>query len=252
MNNKNKESHGITRWLRRIFSLEFLGVVTGLVGLYFAYDAFIKDKPGELHLFNKSKICEDVRYIFYGFEIKGDSLEFAKAKNFPYIANYSNNPITDFSMVCRMKNNIGCRIDDSFDYYLEDDDSLQIPNIMMACTAERIGYMGIIPFPLVKMETRTDEIIIQHVLLSYLYQGLSEDVVNLFYFIVGIPPEYKENGITRGAEYSFIKAIRPYLLSIEDNEQIFIAFDDKTVVAPSKLDLLKEKEINVESINELQ
>jgi len=250
----NETTHGINRWLRRIFSLEFLGVVIGAIGLYFTYDTFLKEKPGEIRMYNeKQKFSSDIRYVFYGFEIKGDSLNLLRAKNFPHLANYSSNPVNDFTMLSNMDNNLGCTINERYKHEVAVDDSLSFPQLRMASFHERVGYMGVVPFPIETIETRTDEVLIQHILLSYMYQGMKEDIVNLHYYLVGIPPHYRDDdGREISSEKYFIKAIRPYLLMIEDYNQILLLFGNKIVEAPKNIELLDEKEIKVETINELQ
>ena len=217
---ENKENkHGLNRWLKRIFSLEFVSVVIGLIGLYFAYDAFIKDKPGELCLFNdKQSFRKDIRYIFYGFEIKEDSITFRKAFNLPTLINKSSNEIKDVSVTAEMTTSVGFSVNGFYKYEIEKNqdsiaNSMLFPYVYMTYATDRIGFGSGIPFPIYSLATDGDELFLKNIKMSYIYQGMSEDVINLTYYIVGIPEGYRdEDGKVIDAEYAFIKAIRPYLL----------------------------------------
>lgn len=89
--------------------------------------------------------------------------------------------------------------------------------------------------------------------MSYIYQGMSEDVINLTYYFVGIPEGYRdEDGKVIDAEYAFIKAIRPYLLYTNDPEHTLIVFGENCIENLNDYNLLKEKYIKVKSIKELQ
>lgn len=255
MSKKKETNHGIVKWLKRIFSLKFLGVIIGAASLYLAYVTFMKDTPGSLSLFNsKHHFSEKIRYVFYGFEIDGDSLYFYKKNNFPSLVNRSSNSIKDLTLTAFMRNNVGYKVDRDYSFAIKDDETgLQFPQLSMGYQAERIGFSGLIPFPLTVMETKSDELLTQNIEFAYIYNGMEEDAINLFYVIVGVPQHYRDDdGKEIDAEYAFIKAIRPILTEIEDPQQILIIYDNYSIEAPSKLDLLKEKNIRIRTINELQ
>ena len=255
MNIKNTDNHGITRWLKRIFSLEFLSVIIGLVGLYFAYDSFIKDKPGDLRFFNVEHVfSEDIHYIYYGFEMNGDSLDISSNVYIPRLINYSSNSINDLSVVALANNGTPFRPNGNYDVKVYGKDSSSISKITMALRNERIGYMGIIPFPIDRIALEYGEILTETISINYLYKGMEDEVKTVHVTLIGIPPEYKDDdGYAKSAEYSFIKAVRPYLLMmIEDYKEVAVMFENKTVEAPSKIDLLNESVIGVETIEELQ
>lgn len=254
MSEKKETNHGVVKWLKRVFSLEFLGVLIGAASLYLAYVTFMKDTPGSLSLFNeKHHYSERIRYVFYGFEIDGDSLYFYKKDNFPSLANRSSNSIKDLTLTAFMRNNVGYKVDRSYSFAIKDDETgLQFPQLITSYQAERIGFGGLIPFPLTVMETKSDELLTQRIDLVFIYNGMDEHAVNLHYIIVGVPQHYRDDdGKEIDAEYAFIKAIRPILTDIEDPQQILIIYDKYSIEAPSKLDLLKEKDIRIRTINEL-
>lgn len=256
---KNSEnSNVIIKWLKKLFSVQFLEIVIGIAGLYLTYLAFIRDEPGELSLYNNShQFSKDIRYVIFGFEIIEDSLDFQNSKSFPSLANFSNNELNDFGVLAEMQNNIGFKASESYEYYIEETDSILFDKVQFYTKRERIGFMEPVNFPLEKMETKGDELLFQQIKYAYYYQGVPEDIINMHYFIVGIPQQYRDDdGTIIDAECAFIKAIRPLLLQsiIEkiDSKQILIVFKDKYVEAPSKMELLSNEEINIRKINELQ
>ena len=246
------------KWLRRIFSLEFLGVVIGAASLYLAYITFANDStPGHLCHFNVNKTFDKgIRYIFYGFEINDDSLYINNNKYFPCLVNNGPNEIVDFSIASTMKLNVNISPNRNFAYSYEQNDSTTFAKVSFAFVAERIGFMYSIPFPLDAIETYDDEIQMTEINSGVMYKDMSEDIINYFYFIVGIPKHYRdEKGEEITAEHAFIQTISPYLLYMLDNRdpnEILLIFDNKDVEAPTKLRLLRDKNMEITTINELQ
>lgn len=258
MAQKKGKENVVSRWLKKIFSLQFISVAITAVGLYFAYVQFVKDKPGELRFFNGEKrFSPDIRTVFFGFEIDGDSIYLDKNKYLPVLANYSQNPIVDFKIIADMQYNIGFRCDDNYTWVkLDDDSDIKIPMINFCAGTGRLGSMTPISFPISALETNSDEIQVNYVRMGIMYQGVPEEILNYFYYLVGIPKKLRDDdGKGKSAEYLFIKAIRPYLLYFlekGEEDKVLIVFNSSSVEAPSKLHLLKEENIKVTTIKELQ
>lgn len=256
MNSKKENNHGIIIWLQRIFSLKFLGFVIGLVSLYFTYVTFIKDNPGDLCLYNiDHTFNKDIRYIFYGFEIDDDSIYFNKRNNFPKFVNNGPNEIIDFGLVAETKLNYSLTANSYYDYDIEEEEEGSFSNVRFALTTERLGFMSTVPFPIDALETNDAEIQFNYINSGVIYKGMSEDIINYFYYIVGVPKNFRdEKGIEISAEETFINKIKPYLLYFLDNRdknEILIIFSNDYVEAPAKLKLLRENN-KVTSIKDLQ
>jgi len=254
---EQKKENVVSRWLKKIFSIQFISLVIAAVGLYFAYDQFVKDKPGEFRFFNKgNRFSPDIRTVFYGFEINGDSIYLDNNMYLPTLANFSQKPIVDLKVVADMQYNFGFRCDDNYNWFKQDESDLQIPKITFVAGTERLGSMTPITFPIRSLETDYDEIQVNYVRMGIVYQGAPEEIMNYFYYLVGIPPKLRDDdGKEKSAEYLFIKAIRPYLLHFLEKEEankVLIVFNTSSVEAPSKLHLLKDENIEVKSIKELQ
>lgn len=256
-NPNTENSNVVIKWLKKLFSLQFLSVLIGVGGLYLAYRTFIREEPGELTLHNYNKhFGKNVRNIIYGFEIDSDSLYIRGARNFPLLANVSHNSLEDVSIIAEMQNNIGFRTTDGY-FCTEEKDSVLWGKVNFYVKRERIGFMDPILFPIETLETDENELLFQHIRFAYAYKGMSEDIINMHYFIVGIPKHYRDdNGKIIDAEYAFLKSIRPLLLQSIAEEvtpnQILIIFKDKYVEAPQNINLLKGENIKVKSIKELQ
>lgn len=243
MNNKNNktESSLISKWLRRLFSLEFLSVVIGLAGLWFAYNTFVKDKPGILRLTTVSgKLDEKITNVLYGFELNCDSIVVMNLPNIPLIANMTSNTIEDITVYgCTPKE---YKAVPNPRYITESPEMQKIKEIGLGklsygLSQDKIHPMDGIYWPVSIIYPDKNELLIYPIDIYYSYK--TKKMTHIILLLVGIPNP--GNIKTKDEiEKEFIAKIRPYLLGIEDLDKTAIIYNNKIVQSPSIKSIKKE------------
>ena len=253
-NNKKKESNLIAKWLKRMFSLEFLGVLIGLAGLWFGYKTFIQEKPGILRLTTKSgKLDEKVNTVFYGFELDKDSFLIMDLPNIPILANMTSNTIEDITVFGYTPKEYKALpnsryMAESIEAHNQNNKEFGLGKLSYALRQDKINPMDGIFWPVSIIYPNQNELFFYPIEIYYSFK--TKEMTHITLFLVGIPIN---NGKLSSAEVEteFIKKIKPYLLGIDDVDKTAIIYHDKIVPSPS-IKKLKQDNVVISNILELK
>lgn len=237
----------IVLWLKRIFSIKVLGFIVALASLWFAYEAFIREKPGELTIY-----CPDKRFdksittVYYGFELSSDTIDIWDLPSFIQIANLTGRPMEDVTIVVIIPQIIDLGFLYTYKCLIEEKEH-QIPEYTLALKMDRLGAMSHLPFPIIKLFPKKNETLFLPVQIGVLSGG-SDEAKNFFIKMVGIPHQNNKEEF----ESAFIDAIRSHLLAEKNPDEVAIEFDGIIIESPSNLNLLKNKETSVHHLKQLE
>ena len=246
MDNKNKKTETglISKWLKRLFSLEFLSVIIGLVGLWFAYNSFIQDKPGILRLTTVSgKLDEKITTVLYGFELNSDSIVVMNLPNIPLLANMTSNTIEDITVYGSTPKEY--KVVPNPRYIAESPEVQKIKEMGLGklnygLSQDKIHPMDGIYWPVSIIYPDKNELLIYPIDIYYSYK--TKKMTHIILLLVGIPNS-RNSKTNDEIEKEFIAKIRPYLLDIKDLDKTAIIYNDKIVQFPSIKSIKKENVI---------
>lgn len=247
---RKNESGQILQWIKRIFSIKFLGFIVGVVGLWFTYSTFIKDKPGSFSFLAKNEILDEkINTIFYGFKMTSDSIDVERGQEIPLMINATTNIIEDL--------NVYAVLPRGYKFYLHpmysiEPDSLKIGNTKHFFTCgyrqTRVGPYDGLFWPITTLFFDKKEPLVFPVNLNYTYK--TKELTQIDLYIIGIPDYYNERS-SSSIEKQFIEIVRPFLLSKINNRKTVLVINDKIVLSPNTKKL-KQQQLTITDINQLK
>lgn len=205
-----------TKWLKRIFSLEFLGVVIGAAGLYLAYQQLANEKPGNLQWSNAyGTLSEDTKYIIVSQPYTGDSVLLMN-ETMPFLKS-NKKQVEDLLVMANIPAKTNFSIRQAYTTVRQAQTGKH-DNIEAALEIERLGANHAIPFPVQVIYPVSGETIKLPVTVACMYKDKNSVLGTAIHLVV-----YPADG--QLTEKMFMKAIKPLLLIADKNGQL-----DKTAV----------------------
>lgn len=245
-----KELNQILQWIKRIFSIKALGFIVGVVGLWFTYSTFIKDKPGSFSFLAKNEMLDEkINTIFYGFKMTSDSVNVESGQEIPLMINATPNIIEDL--------NVYAVLPLGYKFYLHpmysvEPDSFKIGNSKHFFTCgyrqARVGPYDGLFWPITTLFFDKKEPLVFPVKLNYTYK--TKEFTQIDLYIVGIPDYYNDQASST-IEKQFVEMVRPYLLSKKNNRKTALVINGKIVQSPNTKKL-KKQQITITDINQLK
>lgn len=221
-----KESSFVIFWLKRIFSLQTLGIIMTAIMLWFSYDQFIKERPGYLVFSNPfNSYNQNINTIIYGFEFDSDTIDVLEQK-IPVIANKTENDISDIKLLAEMPAVCGFSLSPGFRFMLEKDSSM----VSFSFEKDRLGYNDVIGFPMSKIFHVKNETLYLPMRYTYIHKGLKEPDVKKIY-IFAIPKAITSS--EKSAQAHFISLFKPLLKNNSNTKDLAIVYKDTTIIAPN-------------------
>ena len=257
-NSKVKQTT-ILSWIKKIFTMQTVTLLVGLIGLWFTYITFFQNKPGEIGFFTTNSRLEDnITTVFYGFEQTSDSVVLSTLPLFPNMANFTEHSIEDMTVIAfttdMYKVTKNPRYNSATNEELNgnalnyDKKFKPIGGITYAYKSAKIFPMEPILWPIYTIYSNPEENLIFPIQIFYSFK--SKKMTKLELFLVGLPKS-SESLTKQEKENKFIKIIRPYLLECEDLDNTAIIYDKKIVQSPSKRKITKEN-FDASDISELK
>lgn len=223
------------RWLKKIFSLQFLGFVVAVLALYYTYKQFDREEPGEFTLMTgKYTLNKDIRWVFIGFDMTSNSIDLENMKNIPLFGNMGEKPIEDVFMCGSIMENINFVSNKMYTLRKGEESGHQYP-YTFAVRMKQIPYFSFFPFPLDKIIGNPNKGIHASVNMAFTYKGHS-NLENYFFIITGIPKQYKSN-----SQMAYAKYLVPYLVQLNKQDSIAIIYKDTIVSKVKDIQVLKDK-----------
>lgn len=243
----DKKDNAVIQWLKNIFSIKVFSFIVALIALWISYLTFVKDNPGELTFFcDKVQCNSNITRLYYGFEMKGDSVDIVDLPSFMHIGNLTSSPIEDATIIVSMPNIAKITVNRPYMQMVEEK-QYEYPRLTLGMKMERIGAMSVVPFPIKTIHFDNRELLNFTIQFAYVNKGHKESR-NMYITIVGLPTDKSKNGI----ESSFIETIRPQLLSDNNPDGTVIVFNNEIVESPTNYSLLKGAENKICNIIELK
>ena len=235
-NKTKKEPSKILKWLKKIFSLQFLGIVLTIIFGWYGVASYLQNQPGELifksHLteFDKNFNC-----IFYGFELEKDTISIMDLPNIPIFANITSHTIEDITAYSYVPKIYSVAVADDY-WQIESEKTLNekeygIGFIHFLFTRDKIKPLDGIRWPIIQIAGNKNQILIYPIDIFYSYK--TKEMSSIRLMLVGIPNNNHEK-TKKDIERLFIKTIRPYLMTIDNIDKCAIIFGEKVVESLSK------------------
>lgn len=225
------------KWLKKIFSLQTLGIVIAIVSAYYGYKQFVRDEPGQISLATgKFSLDDNIRWIFIGFDLENDVTDLKHMLNIPLFGNLGEQPIEDVFM-CGSIMEKGLSFEESNCYSFRKGEEVkhEYP-IVFSTRMEKLPYFSFFPFPINKVKNDVNKGLHISVNMAYTYKG-HPNLENYFFILAGIPQKNRNN-----SQEAFAKHIMPYLIKLNKQDSVAIIYNDIVVTHLKKL-----SEINNES-----
>lgn len=201
-----------TRWLKRIFSLEFLGVIIAAVSLWYTYQQFIAEKSGDLEWANYyGNVSKKTNYIIVSLPYTGDSIQL-NTNTMPMLSS-SKSQVEDLIVMAEIPVKAQMRIHPAYNVNTEKQEHYHDKLTAVFETA-RLGAHHSVPFPIQTIYPEDGETIKIPVTLSYVYKNCQENVNGTTFDLV----VYPNNGDM--TEKEFMSAIKPLLLSADESGKL--------------------------------
>lgn len=237
------------KWLKKIFSLQFLGFVVAIVTAYYGYKQYLRDEPGKLILSNgKYSLDENIRWVFIGFDLEDEITDLEKMHNIPLFGNLDKQPIEDVFM-CGSIMEKDVTFEQSECYTFREGKVIEHEYpIVFSTRMEKIPYFSFFPFPMNKVKKDVTKGLHISVNMAYTYKGHPE-LENYFFILVGVPKQNKNN-----SQEAFAKHIMPYLIKLKDLNSVAVIYKDTVVTKLKDIKEINNDNFynNLKSIKELE
>lgn len=222
-------------WLKKIFSLQFLGFVVAVLTLYYGYKQFVRDEPGQLCLATGNNTFDKkIRWVFIGFDMETDRIDLEHMRNIPLLGNMGEKPIEDVFMCGSIMEKISFVGNTAYTFRKGEETGHPNP-YTFAVRMEKIPYFSFFHFPLKEIHGNARNGIHVSVNMAYTYKG-HPNLENYFFILTGIPKAYKAN-----SQISYAKYLIPYLAKLNKQDSVAIIFKDTMVCNLKDLQTIKEE-----------
>lgn len=214
----------VEKWLKKIFSLQFLSFVVAIIGAYYGYKQFVRDEPGKVTLCTAKFTLEDkIRWILIGFDSEEDTIDIKNMRNLPLFGNMGKQPIEDVSIFGSiMEGNLRFQTNPAYNFSKGEDVGNKNPYVF-SVRMEKIPYFSFFPFPIDRLKVSPREFVHLSVNMAYTYKGHPQ-LENFFFILTGIPKQYKNK-----SQEMYTKYIYPYLIKINKPESIAVIYKDTVI-----------------------
>lgn len=233
-----KEIEKILYILKKIFTLQFLAVVIGIISLYITYKTFIRDDQGEItFMIDGKELNKNISIVYYGFFIESDSIDIYSLKDFPILANTSSKTIEDFTLYAYTLNIPKSFANNRYNVAQGSGDN----TIAYEYNLSKIKPLEGVYWPINALYTNKREILVYPIKLIYSYK--TKEASEILLYIIGIP---HQKTIEKSEEV-FTKTINPYLIENNDSKHTAIIFNKQIIQKPTL-----KKGVNYKSLTELK